>query len=473
MHDIIPVILSGGSGTRLWPLSREAYPKQFLPLVSERSMMQETVLRCCGEGLFDAPMVVANAEHRFLVAEQMRQIGVEPIALVLESEGRNTAPAAAVAALLAEARHPGALLLVLPSDHLVRDVAGFHDAVRRARPAAEAGRLVTFGIAPSRPETGYGYIRQGEALEGREGVFHVDGFVEKPDLEHAQSMLAKGGVLWNSGMFLFRADIFLAELKRHAPDVAEAARAALEGAAPDLDFLRLEGEAFSRCPSISIDHAVMERTAQAAVVPVEIGWTDVGAWSEIWAVGDKDEAGNVVSGDVLTDGAQGCLVRSEGLLTVVSGVEDLAVVVTADAVLVTRRDQAQSVKAVVERLRKDSREEVATHRRVYRPWGWYQVLDIGERFQVKCLQVKPGAKLSVQKHYHRAEHWVVVNGTALVTRDDQVQIVRENESVYIPLGAIHCLENPGKIPLNLIEVQSGSYLGEDDIVRIADTFGRI
>ncbi|MBP2316548.1 mannose-1-phosphate guanylyltransferase/mannose-6-phosphate isomerase [Azospirillum soli] len=471
-QTIVPVLLSGGSGSRLWPLSRDLYPKQFLSLCSDRTMFQDTALRVGDPATFAPPLVVCNQEHRFLVAEQLRQSDLKPRGIVLEPMGRNTAAACAVAALTVAAENPDTLLLVLPADHEIRDAEAFRRAIATAARAAEAGRLVTFGIDPTAPETGYGYIRHGGPLEGVEGAFEVAAFVEKPTLDVARSYLDEGGYAWNSGMFLFPAARLLAELERHAPAVLAGAREALEAGVSDLDFFRLDAEAFAKTPSISIDYAVMERTAAAAVVPCDIGWTDVGAWSALWDVGTKDAAGNVAVGDVLLEGAQDCYVRSENHLTAVVGLENVVVVVVDDAVLVADRNHAQDVKRVVDRLKKDGRSEPVSHRKVHRPWGAYQSLHTGERFQVKSLTIAPGSRLSLQKHHHRAEHWVVVNGTALVTRGEEQIFVYENQSVYIPIGTVHRLENPGKVPLTIIEVQSGSYLGEDDIVRLEDSYGR-
>ena len=470
---ITPVILSGGAGTRLWPLSREQYPKQLLPLAGERSMIQETLLRFADPARFTAPIVVTNEETRFTIGEQMQAIGLGEGSIVLEPVARNTAPAATAAALLALAADPEAVLLVVPSDHVIVDAAGFLAQVDQALGAAmDDGRLVTFSILPTRPETGYGYIRRGEPLARHPAVFAVDAFVEKPDPQRARGFLADGGYFWNSGMFLFTAACFLGEIEALAPEVLAAVRQAVAGRSVDLDFIRLEAKAFAASPAISIDFAVMERTTRAATVPCDIGWTDVGAWSELWRIANKDGNGNVLLGDVLVEQSANCYVRTEGRLTAAVGVEDLVIVVTDDAVLVTRQDRTQDVKLIVDRLRRDKRSELITHQRVHRPWGYYQTIHQGDRFQVKRLTIKPGGKLSLQKHYHRAEHWVVVNGTALVTRGEETSLIHENESVYIPLGSVHRLENPGKVPLHLIEVQSGAYLGEDDIVRLDDTYGR-
>lgn len=472
-RPIIPVLLSGGSGSRLWPMSRELYPKQFLALASDRSMLRDTAERVRDPLRFAAPIVVCNHEHRFLIAEQLRQSGIAPKAIALEPAARNTAPACAVAALLAARDVPDALLLVLPADHVIGDAAAFADAVAKAAAAAAEGRLVTFGISPAGPETGYGYIRQGAPLPGCDGVYEVAAFIEKPARDKAERMLAEGGYAWNSGMFVFPVDLLLAELERHTPAVLDAARRAVEEGETDLDFLRLDEAAFAAAPSISIDYGVMERTDRAAVAPCAIDWTDVGAWSALWEVAAKDGDGNALFGDVIVEGARGSYVRADdGRLTALVGLDDVVVVTTADAVLVAAKDKAQDVKAVVERLKRDGRPEPVTHRTVHRPWGQFQGIHAGERFQVKHLRIKPGARISLQKHHHRAEHWVVVNGTALVTRGDEEIYVYENQSVHIPVGTVHRLENPGKVPLDIIEVQSGAYLGEDDIVRFEDSYGR-
>ena len=467
---VTPVILSGGSGTRLWPVSRTAYPKQLLPLLAERTMLQETALRATGPG-FAPPVVVCNEEHRFIIGQQLQAAGATPATIVLEPVARNTAPAAAVAALLADG-DTDRLLLVLPSDHAITRPEAFQAAVAAARPAAAAGALVTFGIAPTRPATGYGYIQQGAPLAGADGCFQLRRFVEKPDQATAQAYLAEGGYLWNSGMFLFSARAFLAELERFEPAMLAACRQAVALAGRDLDFLRLDAQAFAASPSQSIDYAVMEHTRHAAVVPADMGWSDVGSWSALWDIGDKDPRGNVTRGDVLLEGSDGCYVRSDGPLVAVVGLSDLVVVATDDAVLAVHKDRTEEVKRICERLKAAGRTEHALHARVHRPWGSYQTLEIGDRFQVKQIVVNPGAKLSLQYHYHRAEHWIVVEGTAVIRRGDETAILRENESTYIHVGQMHRLENPGKIPLRLIEVQSGTYLGEDDIVRVADDYGR-
>ena len=466
--NLIPVILSGGSGTRLWPLSREGHPKQFLALAGEHSMLQATWLRVAGLGGDAAPLVVTNEDHRFMVAEQLRQAGCRPAAIILEPVGRNTAPAIAVAALQAVAGGDDPLLLVLPSDHVIGDEPAFRAAVREAMPAAQEGALVTFGIVPSAAETGYGYIK---AAPG-EGVRAVERFVEKPDLDTARAYVDSGDYVWNSGMFLFRASRYLEELGRHRPDVLAACRAAFAGAARDADFLRLEREAFAACPADSIDYAVMEKTDAARVLAIDAGWNDVGSWAALWDVAAHDADGNAHHGDVLALDCRNTYAWTERRLLALIGLDDVVVVDTDDALLVARKDSVQRVKEVVAKLKGDARAEAVLHRKVYRPWGAYDSVDMAERFQVKRITVKPGAALSLQMHHHRAEHWVVVSGTARVTRGDDVFILGENESTFIPVGTRHRLENPGKMPLELIEVQSGSYLGEDDIVRFEDAYGR-
>ncbi len=470
-EHIVPVILCGGTGTRLWPLSRQGFPKQFLPLIGPGTMLQETAGRAAGPG-FTPPVVVCNEAHRFLVAEQLRSAGVAEPRILLEPAGRNSAPAIATAALLVHEEAPDAVLWVMAADAAIADVPALHEALALAAVAARAGRIVTFGMTPTAPETGYGYIAAGEPLPGAPGVRALDRFIEKPDTATAERLVAGGRHLWNSGMFVGTAATLLAELGRHAPAVLEATRAALAGAKRDLDFIRLDAAAFTAAPAISIDYAVMEKTDRAAVVPASLGWSDVGAWDAMWEVSARDAAGNATQGPVELLDSAGCYVRSEGMLTAVVGMRDVVVVTSEDAVLVIPRERAQEVKALVEQMRAHGRTEATEHRRVYRPWGHYEGVIQGERFQVKKIQVRPGQKLSLQKHYHRAEHWVVVNGTAVVQRDAETILLRENESVYLPLGSVHRLENPGMIPLTLIEVQVGSYLGEDDIVRFEDTYGR-
>lgn len=466
MNPIVPVILSGGSGTRLWPLSREAYPKQFLPLVGNDTMLQATWKRVASIA-GAAPIVVANQEHRFMAAEQLRECKVLPQALILEPVGRNTAPAIAIAALQALSAGDDALLLVLPSDHVVRNEAAFHAAVKQAAVAAESGKLVTFGIVPTAPETGYGYIK---AATG-EGVRAVDRFVEKPDLATAEQYVASGEYFWNSGMFLFKASRYLKELETLQPAILAACRNALDKAARDNDFIRLDAETFAASPNDSIDYAVMEKTADAAVVPLDAEWNDVGSWSALWEVSDKDADGNACHGDVIALDCKDSYAYGNRLIAMV-GLQDVVVVETDDAVFVGHKDRVQDVKEIVGRIKREGRSEAAAHRKVYRPWGAYDSIDNGDRFQVKRITVKPGATLSLQMHHHRAEHWIVVSGTAEVTRGDEVILLSENQSTYIPLGVTHRLKNPGKLPLELIEVQSGSYLGEDDIVRFEDQYGR-
>ena len=472
-----PVLLSGGSGTRLWPLSREAYPKQFLALVGDDTMLQATWRRVAA--IADAaPIVVAGEEHRFLVAEQLRQVGAPTPAILLEPVGRNTAPAIAAAALQALREGEDPLLLVLPSDHVVRDADAFRAAVQVAMPAAEQGALdkrgalVTFGIVPDAPETGFGYIEadKGAAAVG-EGVQRVLRFVEKPDAATAQTYLDAGGYYWNSGMFLLRASRYLEELRKFRPDIVEAAQAAFDAASRDGDFIRLDKAAFAACPSDSIDYAVMEKTEAAMVLPVDIGWSDVGSWSALWEVSEQDGAGNAHHGDVIAIDSRNSYAYARRLVALV-GVEDLVVVETDDAVLVARKDRVQQVKDVVAQLKAGQRTQAALHREVHRPWGSYDSIDMAEGFQVKRIKVKPGARLSLQSHTRRAEHWIVVRGTARVTRDNDVFELFANQSTYIPIGAKHRLENPGTEMLELIEVQSGDYLGEDDIVRYEDVYGR-
>ena len=466
---LIPVLLCGGVGSRLWPVSREAYPKQFLPLAGELSMLQDTLARI--EGLDSAaPMVICNDEHRFAVAEQLRQRQVTPAAIILEPEGRNTAPALALAALHAVATAPDAVLLVLPADHVIRDPGAFVGAVRCGQAAAASGALITFGIVPDAPHTGYGYLRLGANTGER--LFALDRFVEKPDAATAKSYLAEGGYHWNSGMFLLSAAAYLEELRAHAPAIAQACRAAMADASADLDFLRPQREAFLNCPADSIDYAVMEKTRRGAVIPLDCGWSDVGAWSTLWQVSERDDRGNVAIGDVMIEDCSDSYLRSESRLLAATGVDKLIVVETPDAVLVANRDKVQNIKAIVQRLKAEGRSEASLHRRVYRPWGSYESLIVGERFQVKRIVVDPGHTLSLQMHHHRAEHWIVAQGTAEVTCEDKVFILCEDQSTYIPLGHKHRLANPGKIPLELIEVQSGTYLGEDDIVRFEDVYGR-
>jgi len=466
MSSIQPVILSGGSGTRLWPLSREAYPKQFLPLAGELTMLQATWQRVAPLAA-RGPLVIANEEHRFVAAEQLQQVGAEAAAIILEPVGRNTAPAIAVAALEATRGGTDALLLVLPSDHVITDEAAFRSAVQAAASAADAGKLVTFGIVPTGPETGYGYIK---AADGQ-GVRAVERFVEKPDLETATGYVSSGQYYWNSGMFLFKASRYLRELERFQPEMLASSRQAWQQARRDADFTRLDKDAFTAVPSDSIDYAVMEKTADAVVIPLDAGWNDVGSWTALRDVSQQDGDGNAHQGDVIAIDCRNTYAYAQRLVALV-GLDDVVVVETDDAVLVGKADRMQEVKTVVAKLKAEGRSEATWHRKVYRPWGAYDSIDNGERFQVKRITVKPGGTLSLQMHHHRAEHWIVVSGTAEVTRGDDVILLTENQSTYIPLGVTHRLKNPGKLPLELIEVQSGSYLGEDDIVRFEDQYGR-
>lgn len=470
---ITPVILCGGSGTRMWPLSRSGYPKQFLSLCGDLTLLQQTARRLDGLADTAAPLVISNEQQRFLVAEQLREIGVQAC-VALEPVARNTGPAIAAAALIASKDDADAVLLVLPSDHMIENDDVFRAVVEKALPQAAEGKLVTFGIEPTEPHTGYGYIRRAAARGASGNVFEVDSFVEKPDEARARAFLAEGGYYWNSGMFLFRADAYLRELALHVPDVLEQVTQAVGLAKQDLDFLRLDRDAFAASRSDSIDYLVMERTSHAVVVAAAgIGWSDVGTWSALAAISPRDEQGNTLQGDVIAFDATNTFVRSESRMVAVLGVDDLVVVETADAVLVASKERAQDVKKIVDRLNAAGRVESELHRKVARPWGTYEGVDSGDRFQVKRIVVNPGASLSLQMHYHRAEHWIVVRGTARVVNGDTTLLLSENQSTYIPLGTQHRLENPGKVPLEMIEVQSGAYLGEDDIVRFEDNYGRM
>ena len=463
---LVPVVMAGGAGTRLWPLSRSLYPKQFLSLVSDRTMLQETILRL---GSIEAalPVTICNEEHRFIVAEQLRDIDKLGV-IILEPEGRNTAPAVALAAIVAiDESDP--LLLVLAADHVIQDEAAFADAIEKAIPLANQGKLVTFGIVPKSAHTGYGYIERGEPV-GK--GFEVNKFVEKPNKATAQAYIDSKKHYWNSGIFLFRASRYLKELETHRPDIAAACSASLKGKITDLDFLRLDNNEFLKCPEDSIDYAVMEKTQEAVVVLLDAGWSDIGSWSALWEIDEKDDSGNVVNGDVIMRDTKNCLIRGSDRLIATLGLEDIVIVDTKDTVMVSHKDNVQDVKEIVKRLKADERVEYKLHREVYRPWGKYDSVDRGNGYHVKRITVKPGAKLSVQMHHHRSEHWIVVSGTAEVTNGDETLLLTENESTYIPVGVVHALKNPGKTPLELIEVQSGSYLGEDDIVRFEDIYGR-
>ncbi|MDD4864958.1 MAG: mannose-1-phosphate guanylyltransferase/mannose-6-phosphate isomerase [Alishewanella agri] len=469
---LLPVIMAGGTGSRLWPLSRELMPKQFLKLCGDTTMLQATLQRLQGLEL-ETPLVICNEEHRFIAAEQLRQIDRLNHNIILEPVGRNTAPAIALAALTAIKQGQDPLLLVLAADHVIQDSETFHQAIAKATTLAQADQLVTFGIVPTAAETGYGYIRRGVATSLSDHAFSVAEFVEKPGITTAQQYLESGEYYWNSGMFMFKASVYLAELKQFRPEILAACEAAISNVAPDLDFIRVDKEAFSACVADSIDYAVMEKTTKAVVVPMAAGWNDVGAWSSLWEISAKDSNGNVHQGDVLSTASNNNYIFAETSLVATVGLENTVVVQTKDAVLVAAKDKVQDVKAIVQQLKAAGRTEHKIHREVYRPWGKYDSIDNGQRYQVKRITVKPGEKLSIQMHHHRAEHWIVVSGTANVTVDGKDTLLTENQSVYIPLGAIHALENPGKIPLELIEVQSGSYLGEDDIVRFFDRYGRI
>ncbi len=469
---MIPVILSGGSGTRLWPVSRKTHPKQFWPLVSELSLLQMTCQRLEGHAGIQPPIVVCNSEHRFFVAHQLEEMGQQDAAILLEPVGRNTAPALAVAALHAQRNGDDPVMLVLPSDHLISDLDSFYRALEEAERLAEEGYLVTFGVVPNRVETGYGYIKAGTKLREDVDACSIDRFVEKPALSEATSFVESGAYYWNSGMFMFQASRFLGELERFSPDILSGARAAYDGSTQDLDFIRLDEASFTAIPGNSVDYAVMEHTDRGGVVPLDAGWSDVGSWSSLWELGEKDGSGNVTRGDVLALDAENCYLHSDSRLLAVIGVRDLVVVDTPDVVMIAQRKFSQRVGELVSELDDEQRQETDIHAIVHRPWGCYQGIDQDERYRVKRISVRPGARLSLQMHHHRAEHWIVVKGTARVTCGDKTFLLSENESTYIPVGEKHCLENPGIVPLDLIEIQSGSYLGEDDIVRFEDLYGR-
>ena len=469
MTLLVPVILSGGAGTRLWPLSREMYPKQLLALTSKRTMLQDTATRLAGITGAEPPIVVCNEAHRFTVAEQIRALNMTASAILLEPAGRNTAPAVALAALKAREIHPEATIVVAPADHVIRDVHAFQAAAKVAARLAQDGKFVTFGIVAHAPETGYGYIRRGE---GTGPAYPVAQFIEKPPLDVATQFVASGDYFWNSGMFVFKAGRYLTELAAFAPDILEASSAAFQAAKTDLDFVRIDKAAFEKCRSESIDYAVMEKTRDAVVLPLDAGWSDVGSWSSLFDALPADEEGNVLQGDVMVHDTHDCYVHSTSRLVAAVGLDDHIVVETKDAILVAPKDRVQDVKELVAMLKRSARSESSWHREVFRPWGSYDSIDNGERFQVKRLSVKPGGVLSLQMHHHRAEHWIVVQGTARVTCNEKTFLLSENESTYIPIGATHRIENPGKVPLHIVEVQSGSYLGEDDIVRFEDNYGR-
>ena len=462
---MIPVILSGGSGTRMWPYSRSMYPKQFLPLVGENSMLQETVLRL-GDNI--QPLIVCNEDHRFLVAEQLRAVNIDAHSILLEPVAKNTAPAIVLAALNVMNKGGDEVLLVLPADHVIPDSAAFNDALKVAKAQAEAGHLVTFGIVPTYAETGYGYIKTDSEGTARA----IENFLEKPSAAKAEEYVRSESYFWNSGMFMFKASVYLQEIEKHAPSILEACKQAISNAKSDLDFMRIDKDEFEKCPNDSIDYAIMEKTNSAVMIPLDAGWSDVGSWDSLWSVCEKDKQGNAVRGDVVLEDTQNCFIQSEDKLIATVGLSDTVVVQTDDTVLIAAKDKVQDVKNIVKKLKEQNRTETQLHRKVYRPWGNYDSIDSGDRFQVKRIVVNPGAKLSLQMHHHRAEHWVVVSGTAEVINGDKKILLKENESTYIPLGVTHSLANPGTIPLEIIEVQSGSYLGEDDIVRFEDVYGR-
>jgi mannose-1-phosphate guanylyltransferase len=465
---MIPVIMSGGSGTRLWPLSRKHKPKQFLALFGDNTMFQETLECLTGLDDLESPIIVCNNDHRFMVAEQLQQLAVTKPTIILEPFGKNTAPAVAIAALQAMESGNDPILLVLAADHVINDISAFHQAIALAKVEAEKGLLVTFGVVPISPNTGYGYIQADE----KNTISKVKAFVEKPDLDTAINYAASGNYYWNSGMFLFKASTLIAELEQYSPDILNSCRDALAKGASDLDFIRLESDAFETCPADSIDYAVMEHTDKAVVVPLDAGWNDVGSWSSLWECAEQDDDSNVLQGDVMIDDVQNSYIHSEHRLVTVLGLDNIIVIETADAVMVSHKYSVQNVKEIVKRLSKDNRKEAENHRLCYRPWGHYDSIDNGEYFQVKRITVNPGASLSLQMHHHRAEHWVVINGVAEVICGDKTLLLSENESTYIPVGLKHRLSNPGSVPLQIIEVQSGSYLGEDDIVRFDDDYHR-
>ncbi|HCM83206.1 MAG TPA: mannose-1-phosphate guanylyltransferase/mannose-6-phosphate isomerase [Alphaproteobacteria bacterium] len=474
-QKIVPVILSGGTGTRLWPLSRDNHPKQFIGIMDVKTpIIQETIVRILDDNLFHQPLMVGNDAHRFMLAEQMKRCGIAEPKIIIEPSAHNTAPAITAAALYVQQHYGNALMLILPTDHIIGDTDAFLDGIHRAASAAQKGYLVTFGIQPDHPETGYGYIQRGNEISDRKNTFQVSSFAEKPDAATAERFLAEGNYLWNSGMFMFPAELMLDEMQNLQPDLVDACREALSASTQDNNFIRLQESAFERTKNISIDYALMEATRRAAVVALDCGWSDTGAWDLLWSVSPKDGNGNAVFGECYTLDSHDCYMRSEnGPAIATLGVDNLVVIATKDAVMVTHKDKAQSLKKMVAHVRQRNPDLVQENQRVYRPWGAYERIHGGERFQVKRLTVKPGEKLSLQMHYHRAEHWIVVAGTARMTCDDITKVVTENESFYIPCGSVHSIENSGKINLDIIEVQTGSYLGEDDIVRLSDIYGRI
>tara|TARA_R110002111_G_scaffold99170_6_gene153291 strand:+ start:9677 stop:11086 length:1410 start_codon:yes stop_codon:yes gene_type:complete len=467
MKKITPIILSGGSGSRLWPLSRQSRPKQFLALSSDNTMFQDTLLRLDSPIINNKPTIICSDDHRFMVAEQLRELDITAESIILEPIGRNTAPALTIASLASD---PEAILLILPSDHVIADKEAFHQAISIAQPLAESGQIVTFGIVPTHAETGFGYIEAGDS--SNKDWLPITRFVEKPNAETAQTYLDTGNFFWNSGMFMFKASRLLSEMKAFRPDIVGACSDAFNKAIKDMDFTRLDSTAFEQCPSDSIDYAVMEKTDSAIVVPLDAGWSDLGSWASLWEAGMKDSNNNIIKGDVLQKSSTNCYIHSEHRLVTTLGLDKVIVVETADAVMVAHPDYVQDVKALVDQLKDENRSESESHRQIYRPWGKYDSVDVGERYQVKRITVNPGAKLSVQMHHHRAEHWIVVSGTAKVTIDGHEKLLSENQSTYVPIGSIHSLENPGKVVVELIEVQSGSYLGEDDITRYEDLYGR-
>ncbi|RLB89490.1 MAG: mannose-1-phosphate guanylyltransferase/mannose-6-phosphate isomerase [Deltaproteobacteria bacterium] len=469
---IVPIILAGGSGTRLWPLSRELYPKQLIDIYNENTMLQNTLMRLVDLDELVTPVVVCNDAHRFMTAEQLQQIGIEPHSIILEPIGRNTAPAIALAAIKLLEKEEDPVMLVLPADHVIENIPHFHEKISQGNALAEQGFLITFGIVPSSPETGYGYIKKGKMIDSAIKACEIECFVEKPDQPHAQEYVASKEYCWNSGIFMFKTSVIIKELERYAPDMLNLCRQVIASGAQDLDFFRINRELFEKIDADSIDYAIMEKTDKGIMMSLDAGWNDLGSFDALWQTGDKDGERNVLKGDILTQDVKDSYIHSESRLVAAVGLEKFVIVETSDAVLVAPRDRVQDVKKIVLQLNAKKREESVTHRRVYRPWGNYETIDMSQRYQVKRITVKPGAKLSLQKHYHRAEHWTVVSGTAIVTRGDQEILLLENESTYISLGTVHRLENPGTIPLELIEVQSGSYLGEDDIVRFDDVYGR-